>query len=163
MAVVFDACVLIDLFNSRLKGDPKTKLDYLVETLEKKRTKILIPTPALTEIMIKAGKAREHYQRILSSGSAFKIEAFDARAAMECALLLSEALTSKEKHNIGKTKFKFDWQIVAIASSRSAQAIYSDDEDIARYAKRIDIPVYKTEDLILPDSARQHEITFEAD
>ena len=82
---------------------------------------------------------------------------------MECALLLAEALTSKEKHNIGKTKFKFDWQIVAIASSRSAQAIYSDDEDIARYAKRIDIPVYKTEELIPPDSARQHEIIFEAD
>ena len=34
MAVVFDACVLIDLFNPHLKGDRKAKLDCLVKTLE---------------------------------------------------------------------------------------------------------------------------------
>lgn len=79
MAVVFDACVLIDLFNPHLKGDRKAKLDCLVKTLEKERTKILIPTPALTELMIRAGKAREQYQHILSSRSVFKIEDFDIR------------------------------------------------------------------------------------
>jgi predicted nucleic acid-binding protein len=157
MAVVFDASVLIDLFNPRLKSDRKAKLDCLVETLQKQRSKILIPTPALTELMIRAGKARDEYQRILSSRSVFKIENFDSLAAMECALLLDEALAAKEKRNIGKVKFKFDWQIVAIAASRNAQAIYSDDEDISRYAKRVNIPVYKTDDLPLPDSARQDD------
>ena len=161
MAVVFDASVLIDLFNPRLQGDRKTKLDYLVKSLQKERTKILIPTPALTELMIKAGKARDEYQRILSSRSVFKIEPFDTRAAMECALLLAEALAAKEQRIIGKVKFKFDWQIIAIAASRNAQAIYSDDDDIVRYAKRVDIPVYKTDNLPLPDSARQHELPFD--
>ena len=59
MAVAFDASVLIDLFNPRLKGDRRAKLDHLVAELQKKRTKILIPTPALTELMVRAGKARE--------------------------------------------------------------------------------------------------------
>jgi hypothetical protein len=157
MAVVFDACILIDLFNPRLKGEKRAKLDFLKETIQKQRTKILIPTPALTELMVRADKAREEYQRILSSQSVFKIEAFDNRAAMECALLLNEALPTGDKRKIGKTKFKFDWQIVAIAASRNAQAIYSDDEDISRYAKRVGIQVFKTDDLPLPDSARQSD------
>lgn len=38
MAVAFDASILIDLFNPRLKGDRLAKLDNLVAELQKKRT-----------------------------------------------------------------------------------------------------------------------------
>ena len=48
--VVFDASVLIDLFNPRLKGDRRAKLDYLVETLQKKRATILIPTSMIDSL-----------------------------------------------------------------------------------------------------------------
>ncbi len=34
-AVVFDASILIDLFNKKLQGDRRAKLDSLVETLQK--------------------------------------------------------------------------------------------------------------------------------
>lgn len=160
-AVVFDASILIDLFNKNLQGDCRAKLDYLVETLQKEHRKILIPTPAFTEFMVKADKARSEYLSILSSKAAFKLEPFGERAALECALLLAEALPTRERHRVGKVKFKFDWQIVAIASACKAEAIYSDDEDIARYAQRVDIPVYKTDALPLPQSARQEQIPFE--
>ena len=50
---------------------------------------------------------------------------------MECALLLEDALNAAEKRQLTKTKFKFDWQIVAIAASHDATVIYSDDGDIA--------------------------------
>jgi len=153
--VVFDASILIDLFNPRLGGDRRPKLDNLVETLEKKRTKILVPTPALTELMVYAGKARDSYHRYLSESSVFQISPFDSRAAMECALLLAEALSAKERRKVTKTKFKFDWQIIAIAASRNASMIYSDDLDIARYGERVQLRVIKTEDLPLPDSAKQ--------
>lgn len=69
--------------------------------------------------------------------------------------------TKRERHQVGKVKFKFDWQIVAIASACKAEAIYSDDEDIASYAQRVDIPVYKTDALPLPQSDRQEQIPFE--
>lgn len=160
--VVFDASVLIDLFNKRLKGDRRAKLDHLVETLQKKRTTILIPTPALSEFMARAGSARDEYFRKLNSSSNFRIAPFGAKAAMECALMISEALTSGDKKAKAKTwaKAKFDWQIVAIAKSENATTIYSDDGDIARIGKRANIAVIKTDDLPLSASARQHHLDF---
>jgi predicted nucleic acid-binding protein len=49
--VVFDASVLIDLFNLRLQTDRRAKLDHLVAELQRKKTKIVIPTPALAEFL----------------------------------------------------------------------------------------------------------------
>ena len=158
MAVAFDATILIDLFNPHLKGDRRAKLDNLVVELQKKRTKILIPTPALTELMVCAGKAREGIHQKLSGKSPFQITPFDSRAAMECALLLEDALNAGEKRQLTKTKFKFDWQIVAIAASHAATVIYSDDGDIARYGKRAHLGVIKTDDLPLPASASQGKL-----
>lgn len=160
MAVAFDASILIDLFNPRLSGDRRIKLDHLIEELQKKRTKILIPTPALTELMVRAGKARGEIHQRLSGKSAFQITPFDSRAAMECALLLEEALDASGKRQIPKSKIKFDWQIVAIAASHDATVIYSDDGDIARYGKRASLSVIKTDDLPLPTSALQGSLEF---
>jgi hypothetical protein len=161
MAVVFDASILIDLFNPRLVGERKSKLDCLAKTLLREKTKILVPTPALTELMIKADKARDDYLRKLSSTATFKIEPFGERAAMECAMLLAEAFPAKQRRQISRGKLKFDWQIIAIAASCKAKAIYSDDEDIARYAKRVKIPAYRTDDLPLPEEDRQAQIPFD--
>ncbi len=161
MAVVFDATILIDLFNPHLKGDLRAKLDHLVAELQKKRAKILIPTPALTELMVRAGKAREEIYQKLSGKSPFQITPFDSRAAMECALLLEDAFSAGEKRQLTKTKFKFDWQIVAIAASHDATIIYSDDPDIARYGKRANLSVIKTEDLLLPASSAQGSLVLQ--
>jgi hypothetical protein len=62
----------------------------------------------------------------LSTSAAFKITAFDSRAALECALLLDAALTSGDKRAQAKTwaKAKFDWQIVAIAKVANVRTIY---------------------------------------
>ena len=158
MAVAFDASILIDLFNPHLSGERRTKLDYLIEELQRKRTKILIPTPALTELMVRAGKARGAIHQKLSGKSAFQITPFDSRAAMECALLLEEALDTRGKMQIPKSKIKFDWQIVAIAASHDATVIYSDDGDIARYGKRANLSVIRTNDLPLPASALQSSL-----
>ncbi|MFY9260659.1 MAG: hypothetical protein WAO71_09150 [Gallionella sp.] len=102
MAVAFDSSILIDLLNDRLAGDRKAKLDYLIAELQKNRIKILIPTPVLTEVLVKAGKAREAIHQKLSGNSSFQITPFDSRAAMECALLLEEAFSTNEKRKITK-------------------------------------------------------------
>ena len=160
MPIAFDANILIDLLDRRIKGDRRAKLDNLIEELQKKRTKILIPTPALTELLVHAGKAREAIHQELSCNSLFQITPFDSRAAMECALLLEEALSAGERRQVTKTKFKFDWQIVAIAKSHDATVIYSDDTDIARYGKRANLIVIRTDDLPLPASELQSKLEF---
>jgi predicted nucleic acid-binding protein len=160
--VVFDASMLIDLLNPKLSGDRKARIDYLIATLQKQRTKILIPTPAFTELMINADKARDAYYQRLNTSSSFQIVPFDAKAAMECAFLLKEAWEVRARRNVTRTKFKFDWQIIAIAASRGASTIYSDDEDIGQYGKRAGIVVLKIDQLELPESARQHKLELDS-
>jgi len=121
--VVFDSTFLIDLFNPRLHGDKRAALDFLVTELSKARTRILIPSPCLTELLIRAGTAKDKYVQKLGSSSAFDIIPYDRRAATECALLLEEAWDSKTQKAVSRTKFKFDWMIVACASSRNVQRI----------------------------------------
>ena len=37
--------------------DAKARIDYLIATLDKKREALLIPTPALSEVLVHAGSA----------------------------------------------------------------------------------------------------------
>lgn len=160
--VVFDATVLIDLFHPRTHSDRKAKLEHLITELQRKKTKIVIPTPALAEFLARAGKARDAYYDRLATAAVFKIGVFDGRAAMECALMLDAALTSGDKRANAKTwaKAKFDWQIVGIAKVANAHVIYSDDGDLARLGARHGLEVIKTDDLPLPASARQGKLDF---
>lgn len=161
MAVLFDASVLIDLFSKKLGGERRVRPDSLIGSLSKQRVKVLVPTPALAEFLVKAGRAREAYLREFQTKGMFSVEPFDQRAALECALLLEDAWSRHQQGDITRTKFKFDWQIVAIAKSRNATAIYSDDPDISRAAARVNIPVHTTDSLPLPASSAQRDIPFD--
>ena len=156
--VVFDSTYLIDLFNPRLHGDKRVALDFLVSELSKTRVRIQIPSPCLTELLIRAGTARDKYVQLLGGSNAFDVIAFDRRAATECALLLEAAWDSKTQKGITKTKFKYDWMIVACASSRGVQRIYSDDVDILRCATEVGIKTIKQSELSIPAESRQLRI-----
>ncbi len=154
MRVAFDATVLVDFFHQKHSGDRRARIDELVATLSKSKAQIIIPTPALTEVLIRAGKARAEIYSILSDSSAFEIAPFDGKAALECSILLKNALSAKEQRGIAKTKIKFDWQIVSIAATRQVTTIYSDDKDIANAASRMGIKVIRVSDLTLPPKSR---------
>ncbi len=156
--VVFDSTYLIDLFNPKLHGDKRSAIDFLVTELSKARTRILIPAPCLTELLIRAGTAREKYLQLLRSSSAFEVFPYDQRAATECALLIEAAWDSKSQKAITRTKFKFDWMIVACAASRNVQRIYSDDSDIRRCAEQVRIQTVKQAELPIPSETRQLRI-----
>jgi len=160
--VVFDASILIDLFNSKLSGDKRIKLDYLLETLTKSKTRIIVPTPVLAEFMARANKAKEQYFQKINSSSQFRISSFGAKAAMECALMIEAAISSHDKRGGAPTwaKAKFDYQIASIAKSDNATAIYSDDGDLAKLGARFNIQVIKTASLPLPQSALQGRLEF---
>ncbi|WP_194726250.1 type II toxin-antitoxin system VapC family toxin [Noviherbaspirillum malthae] len=158
MNVLFDSSVLIDLFNENLKGDHRAKIDDLIASIKRSKKKILVPTPTLTELMVHAGPAREKYYEFLSKSTTFQITPFDGRAAMDCALMLNQAFSKPEQKKVTRTKFKFDWQIAAIAASRDAEIIYSEDSDLERCATRIGIAFLRPSELPLPESARQKSL-----
>lgn len=160
MLVAFDANVLIDLFNPRIKGDRRARLDGLLE--QHAKSKIIIPTLSLTELLVRADKARDELMAKLSAHRSFRIEAFDQRAATECALLLADHWSTDARKGITRTKFKFDWQIVAIALSRNVRQIYSDDADLKRIAEPLPLTVTAIDDLPIPASARQTKLEFKS-
>ena len=90
MIVIFDASVVIDLLNPRIKGDYRAKLDNLIVDLTKHKAKVLVPAPAFTEFMIYADGARDAYQKNLTKNTFFQVAPFDKKAATECAILLDK-------------------------------------------------------------------------
>ncbi len=141
---------------------PKDRIDYLVQQLDKAKTKIIIPTPALGEALVRAGAAAtqqivDHLQKF----AVFSIEPFDTRAAIEVAAMSREALAKGNKRGVSNAtwaKVKYDRQIVAIAKVHGATTIYSDDGDISALAKRAKINVISLADLPLPPQKAQLDL-----
>jgi predicted nucleic acid-binding protein len=141
---------------------PKERIEYLVQRLNNAKTKIIIPTPALSEALVRAGAVAsqqivDHLQRY----SVFSIESFDTRAALEVAAMSREALVKGKKRGASDAtwaKVKYDRQIVAIAKVHGATTIYSDDGDIAVLGKRAKIEVVGLADLPLPPQKAQLDL-----
>jgi hypothetical protein len=94
--VVFDATTLLYLLDPEAKAptDPETgepvtrvkdRIAFLVRELEKRKEKIIVPTPALSELLVRADQAGPAYLDLLNRQAAFKIVDFDQRAAVEVA------------------------------------------------------------------------------
>lgn len=141
---------------------PKERIEYLVKLLNDAKTKILIPTPALAEALVRAGAAAsQQIVEYLQRYSVFSIEPFDTRAAIEVAAMSREALVSGRKRGESTAtwaKVKYDRQIVAIAKVHGATTIYSSDEDIATLGKRAKIDVIGLAALPLPPEKAQLEL-----
>lgn len=164
MAVVFDSTFLVALLDPKVKGSgtSNVRLEYLVKTIDDAREKIIVPTPALSEVLIGAEDAAPVYLDILNKSRYFKIVPFGERAAVEAAAAHREAKAKGNKKDGSDTwaKLKFDRQIIAITKVEGATAIYSDDKDIARYAARDEVEVIKMADLPEPPKDPQESLPF---
>jgi predicted nucleic acid-binding protein len=159
MPVVFDASFLIPLLDPKVQGhgDVDARIDSLFRTLDKVRKKIIVPTPVLCEVLIGAEQAAPRYLDIIGGSSRFKIVPFDVRAAVEAAAAHREALRGGDKKEGARSwpKVKFDRQIVAIAKVEGADTIYSNDDDIVRFAARDKIQVVTLAMLPAPADEQQ--------
>lgn len=129
------------------------RVEHLVQTLDQDKTKIVIPTPALSELLVVAGADGPKYLDEINSRSCFKISDFDQRAAVEAAIQIREARDSGDKRqgtDASWAKVKFDRQITAIAKVEGVETIYSDDEHVQKYARVLGIKVRGVEDLPFP-------------
>jgi hypothetical protein len=141
---------------------PRERIEYLVQQLDKAKTKIIIPTPALSEALVRAGAvATQQIVEQLQKSSVFTIESFDTRAAIEVAAMSREALDSGKKRGKSTSpwaKVKYDRQIVAIAKVNGATTIYSDDGDIKTLGKQAKISVISLAELSLPPPDAQLDL-----
>lgn len=171
--VVLDATMLMLFFrpdagvptdtSGETVSKPKERVEFLIDELDKTGTRIAIPTPALSEVLIRAGaKASQEIVETLNKLMIFSIEPFDQRAAVEVAAMLRDELKGGKKAlKSGPetwAKVKYDRQIVAIAKVIGATMIYSDDDGIGRTAARAKISVKRVSDLPLPPSDPQTKL-----
>jgi predicted nucleic acid-binding protein len=159
--VIADATILLLLLRpgTPVPGDKngvpipqaKERIDYLVNRLENDGTKIGIPTPALSEVLVRAGQATGDIIDKLNKYAVFDICDFDGLAAVEVAQMARQEIGRKRIDNATTwAKIKYDRQIVAIAKTKGATAIYSDDGDIRALANRAAIQVIGIAELPLP-------------
>ncbi|WP_051949153.1 type II toxin-antitoxin system VapC family toxin [Methylosinus sp. PW1] len=172
MIVAFDTNILVYFFDEQAKapidaatGAPvsncKDRLDFLITKLQRDKAKIVIPTPALGELLVKGREAAPEWLAILHKSRHFRIAGFDERAAIEFAATQAQRVASGQK-NEGATraKAKFDDQIVAIAAVEGATVIYSDDPHIKKMAGGR-FEVIGIADLPLPPSDAQSRFEFD--
>lgn len=91
--VVIDATMLLLLLRPGTKpptdgeGVPvdkcKERIEFLIQKLQKAKEKIIIPTPALSEALVRAGtEASLQIVEYINKFAVFRIEPFDTRAAI---------------------------------------------------------------------------------
>jgi hypothetical protein len=173
-AVGFDNTFLSILLNpkARIPEDPATgqplsaakqRAEFLVAKLSKARQKVILPAPAVSELLTAIGPTSQEYLSIISRRRMFSVAAFDMLAAVELAVLNREIFLEQDVKNNAEPyqKVKFDRQILAILRVCNADTIYTDDVGLAKRAKLCGITPVSTSSLPIPDDEKQLQIVFE--
>src|SRR5438045_3252311 len=148
--------------NARPPKDPATgkpvervedRIEKLLEDLDADNERIILPTPALCEFLVLAGKDGPAYLDKIHESKTLLVKPFDELAAIELAAIEYESRSRGDKRG-GVTaswaKVKFDRQIVAVTKANGAKRIYTDDEDIIKFAAKAGLEVISTWNLPLP-------------
>ena len=134
---------------------------HLMDSVAEARGRIIIPTPALAEVLVRGGSAAPGWLQILNGKRHIRIADFDQRAAVEFAALRAAQIKAGTRHTQPRWKARIDEQIAAIAVIEGATTIYSDDADIGRLAEGR-FTVIGIADMPLPPEQLQTELQFHA-
>jgi predicted nucleic acid-binding protein len=162
--VAIDSTFLSLMLHPRAKPpkDPATgkpierihdRIEKLLEDLDSESERIILPTPVLSEFLILAGKDGPEYRDRLLGMKNILVKPFDEKAAIELAAREVEDRETGGKRGGSASpwaKLRFDRQIVAVAKTNEAKRMYSDDEDVMKFATRVKIKVIRTWELPLP-------------
>ena len=144
----------------------KERVAGLIAELEKSQTTIIVPTPALSEIMVRAGvEAGQEYVSILKRSGVVRIVPFDEKAAIETAIMAGDVARCPaiRPATAGTAaKIKFDRQIVAIAVTEGAKKLYTDDKNLTAFAKRHRLMAVGMADCPVPTSDAQGSLDLKA-
>lgn len=130
----------------------KERVELLIEAIAARDDMVIIPAPVLSEIIVRIPSKADELLKKIKSSPWFKVEGFDAAAAVELELRTAAMAAGDKREGLQPdwTKIKFDRQIVSIALVVGATGIISDDADVAAIGERWGVPVRSVEDLPLP-------------
>ena len=142
----------------------KERVRGMIAELEKQGATIIVATPALSEIMVRAGvQAGQTWLAQMNQSKAFKVVSFDAKSAIEVAIMAGHTIKGEKGSEATKetyAKLKYDRQIVAIAKTEGATAFYTDDGQQTNLAQRLGMTVRGLADIPIPTTSAQTEFPF---
>lgn len=127
------------------------RAEFLIADLQERGETVLIPTPALSEVLVVVPDINKCME-ILQAKGCFKIGNFGERAAIEIALRIRAALKAGDKSEAVASpwqKVKYDRQIVAISKVEGCTVLYSTDEHIHKHGSLWKLPVLNISDVKL--------------
>lgn len=145
-------------------GDDKIRLNHLLEEIDKRRGKVIIPTPAIAEYLVKADQAALEFVGALDRRACIKMADFDLAAAFEAAQMDAASLWRGDKKDGSSEawqRVKIDRQIVAIAKANGAKLIVSNDKGVCTCAARVGLKGLRIDELAFPDAARQRTLQID--
>jgi predicted nucleic acid-binding protein len=137
---------------------PTERILYLVNQIEKSRSKIVIPTPVLSEVLVQLGDKGPRMVQRLDRNSNFEIVPFDVKAAIELAQINNTLGKKYDRNETTWAKVKFDRQIVAICKICDVDTIYSDDGHVCTLAESLGMNTKRVYDLELPEGDAQGDL-----
>ena len=160
MICVLDANVLVLWANTATEDRILSRLDHMLETIGKVGGRIVLPTPAVSELLVRTADGTSAWLAALHRRSTVVVAPFDLRAATECAMIHRLATQAGSKRKGTKDgehyqKIKVDRQIAAIARVAGADMLITDDENLISVCAFIALPTCRVRDLELPPSAAQ--------
>jgi hypothetical protein len=169
MRVVFDSSFLLLTQNPDANASvdhAAEKIAELIKNLNSQRATIILPTPVLSEVLVRAGPGGPDFIKQLQKAAAFKICDFDMAAAVELAEMNRIALASGDKRDGLSTnrpwqKIKLDRQILAISRVQRAEHLYIDDDDMIALALKLNFTVSRLSDLPFPQSKLQFKLELD--
>ncbi len=126
------------------------RAERYIEYLQREKIEIMIPTPVLAEYLV--GATAQERQEAEVFDIATEVCPFDVPAAVFAASLFRETHRIEEmveEHNIAKDCIKVDIMIAAIAVTRKAQKLITEDVKLFKTLVKNQIPVER-----LPDRPR---------
>jgi predicted nucleic acid-binding protein len=176
VTVAFDNTFLTLLLDpsSDVRSNPATgsptlympaRLETLIDELTKRGDKLIIPAPAIAEVMCKVSPPTDVMAR-LNSYKCIEPYAFDQK----CALTLGEISQrfgpaireARALNEWARQRVKVDIQIVAVAVTYGADTLYTDDDSQATFAEICGLNVMHSWNLPISDEHRQADL-FEGD
>jgi predicted nucleic acid-binding protein len=149
-------------------GEPvafvQERIAHFIAQNDKTRVRIGLPTPALSEVLVRSGADAIKVVEKFKEFSVFEILPFDELSAIEVAILTRNALDSGDKKSGSLepwSKVKYDRQIIAIARVRQATAIYTDDHGLRNLAAQLNIPAIGIGGIELPPDTAQGTLPLE--
>lgn len=135
LAVLTDGTSAVRPAPPDVTGTAEDRPAYLLQRLDEDRAEIVIPMPAVAELLTVASRDPSDVLALIDTQARFQLADFDRRAAIECGIMLRSALPKAARGATSRIAVKFDAQILAIAKVAGASILYTDDDRLQSQAR----------------------------